>query len=423
MSLYNEDEIIEEGVDTKKRNIIILVSITLIVIISIIFFYTYKLKTSLKIDDNTQLKINDAWLSFDQQDYEKAIEEFKKIVELKPKVTVGYRGIAVSYFMLEDYENSVNYYLKAVNLKSGRKNPSLYKYLGVTYFELAYNSDKNYTKAVEYIQKSLELNPDDPLALNVAGSIQREKGNYDKMWFYYDKSLSIDDENPYTFDAIAFYYLYEKNFDDAISFFTKSLDKKPYNQFFGRDLTYSYYLTNEYDNVIEISNTFINNYTPNYYWFYKISGVSYIHKGQVDKAIPYLKKAVELAPQISSIIADNNALLALAYLKNQEYENAIGHFEIALNNSNIQLAYGGLSAAYYFLNDEAESEKFLNLYIDFNYPTHNEIGVVYSKQFYQLGQIYADNEINDKAITHLEKSLELYPDNIESKELLEKLKA
>ncbi|MFH1407526.1 MAG: tetratricopeptide repeat protein [Patescibacteria group bacterium] len=86
------------------------------------------------------------------KEYEKALEEFKKAIELKPGYADAYHNLANTYGEIGDLKNAITNYENAIKF-----NPNLwqsYQNLGVIYF---HNGDKE--KAKEYIEKALEINP------------------------------------------------------------------------------------------------------------------------------------------------------------------------------------------------------------------------------------------------------------------------
>lgn len=84
--------------------------------------------------------------------YDKAVEEFIKAIELKPGYADAYHNLANTYTETGDVENAIKNYEEAI-----KYNPKLwqsYQNLGVMYYHLG---DKE--KAQSYIEKSLEINP------------------------------------------------------------------------------------------------------------------------------------------------------------------------------------------------------------------------------------------------------------------------
>jgi len=84
--------------------------------------------------------------------YEKAIEEFKKAIELKPGYADAYHNLANTYGQLGDIQNAITNYEEAI--KFNHNLWQSYQNLGAIYFDLG---DK--VKAKEYIEKALGINP------------------------------------------------------------------------------------------------------------------------------------------------------------------------------------------------------------------------------------------------------------------------
>lgn len=87
------------------------------------------------------------------REYEKALEEFKKAIELKPDYADAYHNLANTYGEMGDVENAITNYENAIKF-----NPNLwqsYQNLGAIYFNLG---DKEKTK--EFIEKALKINPE-----------------------------------------------------------------------------------------------------------------------------------------------------------------------------------------------------------------------------------------------------------------------
>jgi len=85
--------------------------------------------------------------------YEKAIEEFKKAIELKPGYADAYHNLANVYGETGDIENAIENYQNAI--KYNQNLWQSYQNLGAIYFN---SGDKE--KAKKYLKKALELNPE-----------------------------------------------------------------------------------------------------------------------------------------------------------------------------------------------------------------------------------------------------------------------
>lgn len=80
-------------------------------------------------------------------------EKAKPAAEAKPGEISKYEKYGDAYFKQKNYENAAKYYSAALKTSP---NPGLYKKLGLCSYYL-----KNKAKTIEYMQKYIELNPDD----------------------------------------------------------------------------------------------------------------------------------------------------------------------------------------------------------------------------------------------------------------------
>lgn len=97
-----------------------------------------------------------------QKNYEKAVEEFKKAVEINPNYADAYHNLGNTYIEMGKIEEALESYQKAVSI-----NPNLwqsYQNIAAIYFERG-----NYQKSYEMIKKAAETNPNDP---NIQGNLK-----------------------------------------------------------------------------------------------------------------------------------------------------------------------------------------------------------------------------------------------------------
>ena len=86
--------------------------------------------------------------------YKKAIEDYNKALELNPNLTVTYSNRGITYCKLNKTEEAIEDYNAAIKLNS--KYAKAYYDRGNAYYEL-----NNYKKAIKDFKKALELNPKD----------------------------------------------------------------------------------------------------------------------------------------------------------------------------------------------------------------------------------------------------------------------
>ena len=90
---------------------------------------------------------------FKLEKYQKAIDTFKKVIEIKPDFHKAYSGMGMTYRKLKKYQKAIDAYKKAIEIKPDYHEA--YYSMGVTYGIL-----KEYQKAIDAFKKAIEIKPD-----------------------------------------------------------------------------------------------------------------------------------------------------------------------------------------------------------------------------------------------------------------------
>ncbi|MDR1112987.1 MAG: tetratricopeptide repeat protein [Bacteroidales bacterium] len=117
-------------------------------------------------------------------DYDKAIEDYSKAIDLMPDDVEAYNYRGNAYALKCDYDKAIEDFSKAIELKPN--DAEAYNYRGV-----AYRKKGDYDKAIEDYSKAIELEPDDAGAYYIRGSVYYEKGDHDKAIEDYNKSIEL----------------------------------------------------------------------------------------------------------------------------------------------------------------------------------------------------------------------------------------
>lgn len=95
-------------------------------------------------------------------EFNEAIAEFKKALELKPQDPDIYYYLGVCNYSLEQYQEAADYLQKAAEI---RPDHEIYYYLGASHYSLGH-----YPEAITCLEKTLETNPDDAEAYSIIGT-------------------------------------------------------------------------------------------------------------------------------------------------------------------------------------------------------------------------------------------------------------
>lgn len=105
--------------------------------------------------------------------YDKAIFDHTETIKVKPRFALAYNNRAKAYQKKGQYDKAIADLSKAVEL-----NPRLY----IAFYNRgnAYDDRGQYDKAIADFDKAIELNPEFPVAYNNRGIAYYNKGEYDK---------------------------------------------------------------------------------------------------------------------------------------------------------------------------------------------------------------------------------------------------
>ncbi len=117
--------------------------------------------------------------------YEKAIEEFKRAIELNPKYADAFHNLANTYQQIEKMDLAIENYEKAIEF-----NPQLwqsYQNLAAIYF-----NQENFQKAGQYQEKAVEINPENASLHFNLGVIYAKNNEKEKADKEFQKALELD---------------------------------------------------------------------------------------------------------------------------------------------------------------------------------------------------------------------------------------
>lgn len=110
--------------------------------------------------------------------YQKAIEDFNKGIELNPKYILAYHLRGATYVKLSQYQQAIKDLTKAIELDPNNADP--YNTLGE-----AYRLSGNYSAAIQNYQRAIQINPSHPSAYyNLGYTYYKENRPYHSVMAY-----------------------------------------------------------------------------------------------------------------------------------------------------------------------------------------------------------------------------------------------
>lgn len=266
--------------------------------------------------------------------YQDAIAQFTKQIELKPEFTDAYIARAEAYEKTGNLTEAANDYKRATTFND--KNASYFYNAGRLNFEL-----KEYNEAISMLSRATAIDKKHVNAFKLKLKSYVELKEYDKALKESDAVLALEQD---TKNFFMHAFIHEKlgNYNQAETFFRKSLEKSPNILEAHIALADVLYKAKKYDPSIESCNKAlqIDSKSTDALWIR-----SKVYKEKIDYT-----KAIEDMSKIIFFLPDNEEAFYSRGVYNQEYnkyQDAINDFSkvISLNPKNA-LAYFNRAKSY-----------------------------------------------------------------------------
>ncbi len=221
----------------------------------------------------------------------KAIETYKKAIEIDPEFSTAYRGMARAYMNL-GYKPEYKQYLKKAMEFSDRVSDRELYITQQYYYRI---SEKTYPKSINASKKLIELYPEEVLAYNSIGLLYLDLEEYDKAIEYFEVPIRNGTDRVMPYGNAAGAYKVKGSYDKAIEILEAYIRRFGDNHSgFHRNLAETYILLGQFEKaLVELDR--LSSFDPNsYYWSvtgYK--GDIYLYRGNLDEAEKEYKKILE----------------------------------------------------------------------------------------------------------------------------------
>lgn len=176
-------------------------------------------------NENREAYLKRAEAYFYKKDYEKAIEDYEKCINLdKNKVYSYYNYLAIAYAFNKEYEKSRALLMKVLNLSKEDKEKKqiiekdIYNNLGLIYY-----LNKDNKNAKKYYEEALKIDNNHKEAHNNLGLIYYKEKNYEEARKCYKKVIELDDNYIESYNNLGLIYYELKNYDEAIESYKKAI--------------------------------------------------------------------------------------------------------------------------------------------------------------------------------------------------------
>ena len=153
-------------------------------------------------------------------DYDRAIEDYTKAMELNPNLAEAHHNRGVTYGKKEEYDLAIGDFNRAIEL-----NPNLaeaYYNRGGAYVRIG-----NYEYAITDCTKAIELNPNDAEAYNNRGVAHSKKEEYDRAIEDFDEAIEMNPNLAGAYNNRGFAHSKTDKCDLAMEGFNKAIELNP----------------------------------------------------------------------------------------------------------------------------------------------------------------------------------------------------
>lgn len=170
---------------------------------------------------------------YDLGEYEKAIESYKRALELKPDFGESYYYLGMAYGSLGKYKEAINAYNRAVAIRPAYA--AAYHNLGHAYSNL-----KKYEKAIWALRKAIHYEPENIEAYFALGNAYFDSGKEAKAFDTFEAAIQREPDNPYSYYKLGLLYLPAGLYARAMDAFTQAISRDPRyaDAYFNRAYTY-----------------------------------------------------------------------------------------------------------------------------------------------------------------------------------------
>ncbi len=275
---------------------------------------------------------------YTNDDNEKAIEFYKKALQIDSNYALAYASLASAYdqkvrryFDSEEWRDSAI----AMSNKALSINPNLAE--GHSSLAKSYEAKQNYKMAKYHYEKAIRLNPSYYAAIYNLGVVYYNEGKLDRAYQLIKESILLEPDNVFGYTVIG--GIYQKfNCDKlALTSFNKALEFEPKN------LLVHIYIIDQYllmEDLVNADRYFTNlkEFAPE--WFYTFSTGAKLEmlKGNYKESKKYFDKVFELSGAVEYDYA-----FILSKLKQTEEVDSILNREINNYSESIKNSENGLS--------------------------------------------------------------------------------
>lgn len=356
--------------------------------------------------------------------FNKAIEQYQKVLEISPKNISIYADISNLYADQEKWDEALtwldkadeiqpngfqvqihyaNYYIRKKEYKKANEYLNLAQKIQpkstIPYEALANIAlrEKNYDEAIAMLQKCIDLDSKKGSFYNSLGTVYKSKGNFQLAVINFQKATKVEPRLALAYENLANLYLEQNRTDMAIKSYEKCIEIEPTNSYYLRSIAEVYIDRKDYDAAINYYNR-AQEADPTEYMIYNELGNTLVLKKEYEKGKEKYNRAIELGSE--EVKSYGNKGLGDLKRKQRKFEEAIDLYKksISLFSSNTDAVFA-LANTYSRAGNDQEAIVTMKSLLETN-PQNG-------KAHYELGKFYQSAKRQEEAIESFKKACEL----------------
>ncbi len=181
---------------------------------------------------------------FDKGKYNRAIDVYKKALDLEPENVDVLIKLGLSYRHLEAYDTAIDFYDQALNIEPDNK-------IVLNNIGWAKQLQDKMDEAIDMYKKSLEIDPNYDIPLVNLTNIYFDNKEYDIAIEVFQKALNIDPLNTANWIDLGRAYRFLEEYDKAVIAYEKALKLDNYSKIAWNNLGWVFYCKKLYDKAID----------------------------------------------------------------------------------------------------------------------------------------------------------------------------
>ena len=302
--------------------------------------------------------------------------------------------------VLKDYSKAIEYFKKSIDMNNNDYN-SHYN------LALCYQHLKDNESALTEYEKSLELKPHNIDALNNTGIVFSALGKYPQAEKCYELGLELEPRSQKLLVNLANLKLHNQKFEEAEKIYISILEDDANKEINYYNLGNCYLEAEQYDKAVKVYEQALD-LNPEYFPAFNNLGLALRKVGLYEKAIHIYLRALDSSEDKASIYFN----LAKCYEDQKDFENAIKYFKQAVQlNPELKGSYVNIGDILWKLGRIEEAKNYYRL-VSTNdaargiYYTNHSLKMIAEREFDKAKRYLniASQIVDDNAEIHYNKS-------------------